>query len=173
LNAATPSSLSPEDALRNASICDWLSATTLHPFLAGGRLARALAHQRLELPLVLRLRQADEVAAAVLEIEPDDVELGAERRLDVAREVDIAVLGAEPAQRRQRIRELAQQQERVPELLRAEVRLDRDQRRCACGHDVGGVRERVAAATATSATARGDERNTRHEGRGAGPHGAT
>src|SRR5207249_3335179 len=106
----------------------------------------------------------------VLEVEPDDVELGAERRLDVALEVDVAVLGAEPAKGGQSARELAQECERVPELLRVEVRLDRDQDRGARRHDLRGRRKRVAAATAAAACS--GERETGDQGGGADPHRA-
>src|SRR5207302_10826374 len=127
----------------------------------------AVLHQRRELRLVLRLRQADDVVAAVLEIEPDDVELRPQRRLDVAREVDVAVFGAEPAKGGQSARELAQQHERVPELLRVEVRLDRDQDRRARRHDLRGSRTRVAAAATATAAACSGERETGDQGGGA------
>jgi hypothetical protein len=123
-----------------------------------------------ELVLVLRLRQADDVLAPTLEVEPHERELVAERGLDVAFPVELRVLLERRAGRADElltVRELAQERLDLLPLVGVDVGIDRDEGGRGRRRDLGGSRGGLllAAAAGREGREKGDEEKARN------PHG--
>ena len=117
------------------------------------RVARiSLLDGRPELLLVLRLRNSHDVLALILEVEPDEADLVAERGLHVLLPVELQVVlerGAEEADRLFAIGKLLEQLLDLLPLPRIRIGIDRDEGRRVRGDDLGAAGSGLIARTAT------------------------